>query len=97
MTTQIKAKLQHPSLKSRSVIEVISSKLVFEKKLFCKVVKSPIELAVKICKNTCNFNSGLKPATLVKDEFCKDFNDRFHNSYYCGTPFGRFLSKKTYF
>ena len=57
-------------------------------------VKSPIELAVKIRKNTRNFTSGLKPATLVKNEFCKDFNDSFHNSYYCGTPFGGFLPKK---
>ena len=77
--------------KSLAVIEVISSKFVFEKNCF---VKSTIELAVKIRKNTCNFTSGLKPASLVKDEFCKNFHDSFRYSHFCGIPFGDFLSEK---
>ena len=70
-------------------------------KLFCQnsylkkncFVKSPIELAVKFHKNTCNFTSRLKPASLVRDEFCKNFHDSFHYSYFCGTLFSGFLSK----
>ena len=60
-------------------------------------VKSPIELEVKIRKNTCNFTSGLKPATSVKGEFCKNFHGSFHHSHFCGKTFGGFLSKKNYF
>ena len=80
--------------KSRAY-EVISSKFLFEKKS-C-FVKSPIELAVKICKNTCNFTSGLKPASLVRDEFCQNFYDSFHYSYFLWNTFwwlGGFLSEK---
>ena len=57
-------------------------------------VKSPIELEVKIRKNTCNFTSGLKPATSVKHEFCKNFHSSFHHSHFCGKTFGGFLLKK---
>ena len=56
-------------------------------------VKLLIEIAVKIRKNTCNFTSGLKPATLVRNEIYKNFHDSFYKSYFCGTPFGGFLLK----
>ena len=86
------AKLQHPSFEMNS--KITNSHWSYFVNCF---IKSPIELEVKILKNTYNFTSGLKPATLVRDEFCKDFHDSFYHSHFCGKSFGDFLSKKIYF
>ena len=51
-------------------MELIRQNSYLKKNCF---VEPPIELAVKIRKNTRNFTSDLKPASLVRDEFARIF------------------------